>query len=125
MKTGPDLQETSNVALDGDLSASWRRYLRQNLQQRALTGSVLAYDAENLLLLDFKAHIIESPKLLTDSSCATFIPHRKGQIRLAAGSGPPARQILLKRLPSNEAEAVRFTYMMDSDRDPHPAKPCP
>lgn len=68
MKTGPDLQETPHSAPQLDLPRGGRRDLRDELQERALPGSVPTHDSQNLTPTHFEMEIEQRPELLAHLS---------------------------------------------------------
>src|SRR5262249_24080299 len=64
MKPRPDLKQACDAPPQHNLSLCRLRDAAQDLEKRALSGTVAANDTNNLTLLDLEAHILERPELL-------------------------------------------------------------
>ena len=63
MKSGADLQEARDPAIDADSTLGGNGDAAQNFQQRALAGAVAADDADHFALLDAERNILQGPKV--------------------------------------------------------------
>ena len=59
LKPVPKFEQRCHAAVDGDVAVGRMQYARDNLQQRAFAGAVLADDAERLAALNLEADVIE------------------------------------------------------------------
>src|SRR5437868_3279803 len=59
VKAGPDFEKARHTPVEHDSSLGRLGDPAENLQQCALAGAIVAYDAENLAPLNLKAHIAE------------------------------------------------------------------
>ena len=64
MKTGADLEQACDAAPQQNSPLGRLRDAAQDLEQRALAGTVAADDADDLALLDLEADILERPEFL-------------------------------------------------------------
>ena len=64
MKTGADLEQARDAAAQHDAALRRLGDAAEDLEQRALAGTVAADDADDLAPLDLEAHILERPEFL-------------------------------------------------------------
>src|SRR5262249_17798412 len=66
MKPGADLEQGAGPAVKPHFAHGRRRDLRDDLEQRALSGTIAADDADDLARFDRKGDVVKRPELLRD-----------------------------------------------------------
>src|SRR6185503_3751177 len=76
VKSGSDLEQTANASEEFDLSGRWFCDSRENFQQRRLSRSVVANDADELALFDLKVYVGQCPQRLPGVAISQFAEWR-------------------------------------------------
>ena len=116
METGSDFQKSANSAAGTDGSDSRSRHLGQQLQERALSGAVLADDAHDIPLLNLEINIPKRPDIFTAAGFRTVIGLPDLQIGiffLQDGHLPPSIDVMRKRPSGYQAQSILFSYVIE------------
>src|SRR5215471_3431731 len=75
MEPRADLDQRRRPPIDGDLPGRGRRDACQQLQDRALAGTIVANDPESLAALDLEAHLSHRPEFLRRAPQTSQLAH--------------------------------------------------
>src|SRR5215471_11455927 len=75
MEARPDLDQRRRPPIDRDLPGRRRRDARQQLQDRALAGTIVANNPQSLAALDLEAHLSHRPELRRCAPHASQLTH--------------------------------------------------
>ena len=76
MKTGAELEDRRDRSRDVDHAGGLVERTRQDLQQRALAGAILADDAHDLAAVDVERNIVQGPELAVPRPPREHLPQQ-------------------------------------------------
>ena len=115
MEPGPDLEEAAHPAVEGGLARGRLSDPREDLQERALAGTVAPDDPDDLARPDLEADVLQGPELLGLARCAAA--------PASQGGGRQAPQALPQRAVARGVpvlgDAVALAEVFNADRRVH------
>src|SRR5208337_5238920 len=111
MESGADLEEAGGPAIDADSSLGGNGNPAQNFQQRALTRTVAADDANHFTLFDLKRNVLQRPEV---QLLQLFLPAgpKPGERRAHRALDRMAQAVTVVPLM---ADSVPFAEVLDDD----------
>ena len=115
MEARAHLQERGDTSLDADASHSGRGDTRENLQQRALSRTVLADDTHHVALFHAEVDVPEGPHEPRGATLRAVVGLADLEVGviLAAEPCPPAVEVLAQRTRADGAQAVLLAHVFE------------
>ena len=115
MEACADLQKGADAAAGTDLTCGGAGDLAEELEQRALAGTVAADDADDIALLDLEADVLQGPYIVARALDGTVVGVADAEIGVFFMSyvdRPPAVEVVAECLGGDKAEAVLLAYII-------------
>lgn len=116
VEAGAYLKEGGDTAAVADVAGAGGGDVAEELQQGALSGSVLAYDAYHVALLYFERDVFQCPDVVRVSLCGAVVGLANLEIGVffAQNAGlPPAVEVVAERACADTPQAVLFAYVVE------------
>ena len=116
MEARSDLKQRPYPPIHADGARGWRRYLGENLQQRALACTVSPDDTHHITLLHLEADVFQCPNVVAFTFGISVVGFSDGEKRVFFPKHfhrPPAVQVVSYGARRHLSQAILFTNIIE------------